>query len=116
MQKVDQTATAAQISTNNNQYVGCDIVYKYPSYEWDTSTMRAICMAESHGKQYATGHNTNGTEDYGLLQINSCHSDVIGNQDVYNPDVNINVAYKIWRGSGYGAWSTYNNGEYIRYL
>lgn len=57
----------------------------------------------------AQGHNTNNTVDTGIFQVNSIH----GVPEAYLKDwrTNIDIAYQIYKGSGWGAWScaTYYN-------
>lgn len=86
------------------------------NYSWDIHIAYAICMAESHGNPNAYNINQNGTSDGGLMQINSIHTDLISLQDRFDPVKNVAVAYKIYLGSGFKAWSTYNNGAYLKYL
>lgn len=76
-------------------------------------------MAESGGNPNAyNSSNYNGTNDAGLMQINSIHvtSGLIGDKDRFNPELNIKAAYAIYLGSGFGAWSAFNNKSYERYL
>lgn len=76
-------------------------------------------MAESGGNSNAyNGSNYNGSNDAGLFQINSCHvvSGLIGDQERFNPELNVEAAYKIYKGSGFMAWSAYNNGSYLKHL
>ena len=77
--------------------------------------MAAIALAESGGNPKATHHNSNGSTDYGLWQINSVHH--------YNPQLllsnpvyNAKAAVSIEKGSGLGAWSSFNNGSYKKFL
>ena len=51
----------------------------------------------------ARGMNTNGTSDVGIFQINSVH----GVPEAYLKDwrTNVDIAYQIYKGSGWGAWS-----------
>jgi len=99
--------------TQNVPKQGCDLVY---NYDWDTATARAVCLAESSGNSNAYGENYNGTNDAGLMQINSIHSDLISLDDRFNPELNMEAAYKIYLSSGWKAWSAYNNGRYERFL
>jgi lysozyme-like protein len=76
-------------------------------------------MAESHGNPMAFNpSNFNGSNDVGLMQINSIHviSGLIGDQDRFNPQENMRAAYAIYNGSGFTAWSAYNSGKYLEYL
>ena len=88
-------------------------------YEWDTKIAYAICMAESRGNPLAYNKaNKNGSNDAGLMQINSIHvnSGLISSEDRFIPEKNIAAAYAIYKGSGFRAWSAYNNGSYQKYL
>jgi hypothetical protein len=76
-------------------------------------------MAESGGRADAfNGSNSNGTNDAGLMQINSIHvtSGLIGDLERLDPELNMRVAYAIYKGSGWSAWAAYNNGSYLKYL
>lgn len=80
--------------------------------------MYAICMAESGGNPKAFNpSNSNGSNDAGLMQINSIHvnSGLIGDQERFDPQKNLDAAYAIYKGSGYKAWSAYNNGAYLKW-
>lgn len=77
----------------------------------------AISLAESGGNTDAINRaNSNGTVDYGLMQINSIHG--IQNDKWSDPVVNTRYAFKIYsdakaRGlNGWQPWSTFNNGAY----
>jgi soluble lytic murein transglycosylase-like protein len=90
-----------------------------PPYNWDVRTAYAICMAESRGNPNAIGHNRNGTDDRGLMQVNSIHADLVGGNlsVLYDPATNIKIAYSLsHEGKNWTAWSTYNNGEYRKFL
>jgi hypothetical protein len=91
------------------QATGCDSV---DNYDWNIATARAICLAESRGNPNAYNLDADGSNDEGLMQINSCH----GYADRFNPIANMQEAYRIYQGSGWTAWSTYNNGKYEQYL
>lgn len=75
-------------------------------------------MAESHGNPQAYNDNQNGSNDKGLMQINSIHvqSGLINDNDRYNPEINMQAAYAIYRGSGWKAWASYNSGSYLKYM
>lgn len=74
--------------------------------------MAAIAMAESGGNSAAVGHNTNGSTDTGLWQINSVHN-VSGMTD---PEANAKEAVKIYKSQGLSAWTTYTSGAYKKFL
>lgn len=81
------------------------------------TTAIAIAMAESGGNTTATNHNTNGTTDYGLWQINSVHSQYSPALLLNNPLYNAQAAYTLSsNGSNWQPWTTYNTGAYRQYL
>jgi hypothetical protein len=71
------------------------------------ATGEAIVHAESSGHPDATNSNSNGTTDYGLWQINSVHSDLLGANDWRDPLANTRMAYTVWKHNGWDAWSTW---------
>lgn len=73
-----------------------------------------IMYAESRRVVEATHHNSNGSTDYGLMQINSIHG-YDSNRLVTDPLYNADCAYRIYRDAGgtWGPWSTYHNGSYV---
>jgi soluble lytic murein transglycosylase-like protein len=88
-------------------------------YDWDTKIAFAICKAESGGNEKAYNpSNSNGSNDAGLLQINSIHvaSGLISDQDRFDGAKNVSAAYQIYKGSGFRAWSAYNNLSYQKWL
>jgi hypothetical protein len=75
-------------------------------------------MAESHGNPEAYNIDPDGTVDRGLMEINSVHSNLVNGNvlSLYNPQVNIEIAYEIYLTSGWRAWSSYDTGQYLRFL
>lgn len=77
----------------------------------------AVAHAESSFRLAAVNHNTNGTIDRGLWQINSVHSQYNGNQLLSDGLYNAKAAYQISSGGkDWHPWTTYNNGAYKKYL
>ena len=84
----------------------------------------AIAMAESSGNPRA--YNGSGADSsYGLWQINMRGSlgparraqfGLSANEDLFDPNVNARAAVSIYSSSGWGAWGSYTNGSYRRYL
>lgn len=77
-------------------------------YDWNVDTMMRIMSSES--RCLPTNHNWTDNHgvckgSFGLLQIGCLH----GYSAAYleNPTNNITAAYKVWKSSSYGAWSTY---------
>jgi murein DD-endopeptidase MepM/ murein hydrolase activator NlpD len=58
--------------------------------------------------------NTNGTYDHGLWQINSVHKDLFSKYNWKDPQQNAIMAYEIFKGSGWKAWSTYTTSNASR--
>lgn len=76
----------------------------------------AIALAESSGNPSATHHNSNGSTDYGLWQINSVHGDLLKTGDWRDPATNARMAHTVYMSQGWHAWSTYNSGAYSSHL
>lgn len=78
--------------------------------------MVAIAKAESGLRIDAVGGpNSNGTYDYGLLQINSVHK-YDKDRLLTDPIFNAKAGLSIWHGQGLRAWTTYSSGAYRQYL
>jgi hypothetical protein len=74
--------------------------------------MAAIALAESSGNPAAVNHNTDGSTDRGLWQINSVH----GSLSTFDPMGNAKAAVKIKSSQGLTAWVTYTSGAYRKFL
>jgi hypothetical protein len=79
----------------------------------DLVTAIAIALAESGGDPNARGDKTaihpDGTS-YGLWQIHWTVHPEVGNPDnLFDPQINANAAYKVWQEQGFNAWSTYGD-------
>lgn len=74
--------------------------------------MAAIALAESSGNPMATNHNSDGSTDRGLWQINSVH----GSLSTYDVTDNAKAAVKIKSTQGLSAWVTYTSGAYRKFL
>lgn len=87
-------------------------------------TAVAIALAESQGQTGAENHNTNGSNDLGLWQINDkAHAADIKAASIMpggmsNPINNARAAYRVYReaGNSFSPWVTYNNGAYRQYM
>lgn len=86
----------------------------------DVNIAVGVALAESGGNPRA--HNPNPPDNsYGLWQINMLGSmgpdrrkryGLKSNEDLFDPATNARVAYGIWKGSGWKAWTTYTSGKY----
>lgn len=68
----------------------------------------SICRLESQGvataSNWSDSHKTcNGS--HGLFQIGCLHGH--STEKLYIPEVNIKVAYELWRSDGFTPWTTY---------
>lgn len=73
----------------------------------------AIAMAESGGDSAATNHNTNGSTDRGLWQINS----IWGALSTFDPAANAKAAVQIsHNGTNFGPWVTFTTGAYKQFM
>lgn len=73
----------------------------------------AVAGAESQWNPDATHVNTNGTTDYGEWEDNSANGRISNWRDI---DANAKKAHEIWEQQGWHAWSTVNNGAYLKYM
>jgi Lysozyme like domain len=74
-------------------------------------------MAESGGNPNAVNHNTNGSTDRGLWQINTVHGGAMATSAMFDPMANVRAAISIsGNGRNWGPWSTYKNGAYRQFL
>lgn len=98
---------------------GCDLAY---NYDWPQDIAYAICMAESTGNQDARNMSDNHGScvgSYGLWQVGCFWYYYYGysDSDFYNPDVNVSIAYQIYKRQGsFNAWTTFTRGSYLKYL
>lgn len=88
----------------------------FPSGELATAV--AVALAESGGNATATNHNTNGTTDYGLWQINSIHRPELGYGSWQDPNTNARMAYSIWVAAGrkWTPWMAWKAGKHLAFL
>lgn len=88
----------------------------FPDYA--IPTMVCISRYESSYNCDATNKNTDGSTDYGLMQINSyywCSGDPLSKynecktscSNLFNCQYNTNCAYTVWKQQGYTAWYGY---------
>ena len=93
------------------------------------TTMRAISLSESKGKQVQHyKFNKNGSWDCGFFQTNTIHRNKGESMESFcdrmngNLEANFAMARKIYDdrkkmfGNGFTAWSDYNNGKYLAYI
>lgn len=112
------TAQPVKVDPPAPQPQGCEAYRSLVSkYDWDARIALAVMEAESSCSPSATNFNVNGSTDRGLFQINSVHlSKVASPAQLFDPATNIQVAYAVYKGSGWQAWSAYNNGKHLKFL
>lgn len=86
----------------------------------EVPTAVAIALAESGGDNAAVHHNSDGTTDTGLWQINSSNADIINKYKKYggitSPIANGEMAYAVYQRQGWDAWHTYTSGAYRQFM
>ena len=91
------------------------------AYGVDERLLRAIATVESNNNPNALGVNTNGTKDYGLMQINSQHFPILSRlniteQNIMEPCLNVKLGAWILaksvqhHGANWRAVGAYNAG------
>lgn len=82
----------------------------------DLVTAIAVALAESSGNPYAQGDYGDPIAGqynaFGLWQINIGENPSMAGDDLTDPQINANDAYKLFRQGGWRLWSTYNSGAY----
>jgi hypothetical protein len=75
----------------------------------------AVALAESEGNTEAVDHDSNGTTDYGLWQINTCHN--VTEAQMFVPEQNAGAMWSISsQGTNWTPWSTFTGGAYAAHL
>lgn len=82
----------------------------------DITTAVAIALAESGGHIADTHLNLNGSTDYGVWQINSVHAALFDQYPDWWTVSNGKMAFSVFQGFGWKAWTTYNSGAYLLYM
>lgn len=88
--------------------------------EYSIGTMVCISKYESSYNCDAKNKNTDGSTDYGLMQINSywwCSGDALSKYNgcgvsctsLFNCQTNTNCAFIVWKQQGYNAWYGYKS-------
>lgn len=84
----------------------------------DLTTAIAVALAESGGNTDAVNHNSNGSTDYGVWQINSVHADLFNKYPQWWSVENADMAYEIYKAAGnkFTPWTTYTSGAYQKFM
>lgn len=73
-----------------------------------------VAYGESGLRWNAHNKNTNGSEDFGVFQINSVHTKRFGEEFKTDYKANIQVAYALYKRQGFGPWVAAKNLGYVR--
>ena len=76
---------------------------------WNQACCQCIASHESGGNTNAANHNSNGSYDVGLWQINNVNwASCSGGQAPCDPHTNLQCAIKVWQWGGktFKLWST----------
>jgi hypothetical protein len=116
-QKVALSSMSEDTNMNPASSVqGCDYTLKYT--DWQPIAF-AVCQAESKGQTDAVGDTRpiRGilAPSCGLMQIRTLRGRPSCEQ-LHNPEFNVDYAHEMWKGQGFKPWSTYKNGEYLKWL
>lgn len=118
----DATFTDIGPPANGSAYSDDELAWIALNGGWkgeDAAMAVAIMKAESGGNPGASNHNTNGTMDKGLWQINDVHNSKLPGEDRYDPAVSTRLARMIYEESGnnFSAWSTVSyNSAYAQHM
>ena len=89
----------------------------------ESKLVSRIAMGESSGNPMAF-NGKGADQSYGLMQINMlgdmgperrAEFGLTSNDQLYDPQTNMNAAYKIYKQQGWGAWGAYTNGSYLNF-
>jgi lysozyme C len=127
IEQIDCQANVKYLQINNmlrsNYQSECQVasyLRKSGFPEYSVPTMVCTSKYESSYNCDATNKNTDGSTDYGLMQINSyywCSGDSMSKYNscgtscssLFNCQTNTNCAYTVWKQQGYTAWYGYKN-------
>lgn len=83
-----------------------ELVKKYfPQDQWQNA-LRVMSGENGAGKaELVSRMNRNGTYDYGLFMINTCHKERVGDLNkLLDAETNVKIAYEIWSEQGWKPW------------
>ncbi|MGH7240410.1 MAG: transglycosylase SLT domain-containing protein [Candidatus Saccharimonadales bacterium] len=99
--------------THTNAETIADAAYKAGFRGHDLITAVAVALAESGGNRVAISP----TQDYGLWQINKpAHANLFHGDAWRHVNSNADMAHKVFKSSGWTAWSTFKSGKYKQYM
>lgn len=100
-------APTLKVEVESDEWGDCE-KYRpiFAKFDWDIERMLKVCECESGGNPNA--ENLKAPDNsHGLLQIN-LHGELAkerpSEQELRNPEKNIEFGYKIYKGQGYRAW------------
>lgn len=77
-------------------------------YDWPVNT--ALCLMEYESGGNPSAYNPSGAS--GLMQVLASWADNFGYtpSDLFDPAINLEVAYQLYRTGGWSHWSPWNRG------
>lgn len=88
-----------------------DIATWCGKYSWEQACCKCIVSHESGGNAHAMNHNSDGSTDVGLWQVNNVNWGSCNNGHApCDPNQNLNCAIKVyqWAGNTWKAWATHS--------
>ncbi|MBS2539088.1 RICIN domain-containing protein [Catenulispora sp. NF23] len=77
----------------------------------------SVAMAESSCDPGATNHNSGGSQDRGLWQMNSVYHSEVSNACAFQIQCNADAAWNVSdHGTDWSPWSTFTNGAWKKYV
>lgn len=84
------------------------------------ATAIAVCFAESQARDHSYNDNIGGegqtlSRDCGLMQINipAANIGTSVEANLYDPDINMQAAIRLWKMRGFEPWASYTSGVYL---
>jgi len=87
-------------------------------YDWDITIAMAVMKAESGCRKDAFNPEAHRGCDgsYSVMQVACVNYISYNMQPSFDPDENIELAYRLYASSGWRIWGAYTNQSYTRYL
>ena len=101
--------------TPSDSQVIAEIIHVFKDEDRHTiKKMIDIAYGESGLRWNAHNKNTNGSEDFGVFQINSVHTKRFGSEFKTDYKANIQVAYALFQRQGFNPWVIAHKLGYVK--
>lgn len=93
-------------------------VCHYAGFRGDKLVLACAVVCPESGRRYSViGTNPNGSQDWGLFQINSAHEQYISEHMALLPIPNAQFAYRLSKeGTDFTPWYAYQNGKHEKFI